>query len=61
MMDIIPLCVIAFIVIFSKEYVEPFFESFLMTVLFWCLIGSTFIGSIIIRMSVKKMKNDCGV
>jgi tight adherence protein B len=61
MMDVIPLGIIAFLTMFSPEYMAPFFESFFMTCVFVGLIGFTLIGSVVIRRLVKKMKDDCGV
>jgi len=61
MMDIVPMAIIAFISVSSPAYIAPFFETPMMKLVFWGLIGFTLVGSYVIRRQVRKMKEDCGV
>ena len=61
MMDAVPLVIIVLVGISAPQYFEPFFQTLLMTIVFWGLIGVTLVGSVVIRRIVAKMKKDCNI
>ena len=60
-MDFLPLGILAFLWVSTPSYFQPFFETPVLTAVFWGLICFTLIGSWVVRKTVKNMKKDCGV
>jgi tight adherence protein B len=56
MMDVTPLAIVGFISFAAPSYLEPFFATSLMKLVFWALIVFMCAGTIVIRRMVAKMK-----
>ena len=53
-MDVVPLLIIAGLLVSSPQYIEVFFETPVMTILFIGIIIFTAVGSVVIRKVVRR-------
>lgn len=60
-MDIMPIIFLLFVFIGSDIYINIFFSSPLLTIVFFFLLAVILAGSIYIHIKVNKMKKDCGI
>lgn len=60
-MDFVPFAIILFLYYFAPSYLEPFFKSTMMLVIFIALIVYMAIGSVVIHKIVDKMRKECGI
>lgn len=60
-MDVVPFAVIALMYFLAPNYLNPFFDSVILTILFIALLVFMGIGSIVIHRYVRQFRKGCGI
>lgn len=60
-MDVVPFAVIAFMYFLAPNYLSPFFDNIVLTILFIVLLVFMGLGSIVIHRYVSRFRKGCGI